>query len=985
MKKSLLLLFLLILVYIKSYGFVAPLDTNRAANIFVSLSTIEEYSPTQIPPSPNAASLGKYGEIPVNYSAGAANVGIPLYTANEGAITWPISIDYNYAGFRPADETSSIGFGWALKAGGVITRTTKGRHPDEKEVLDGAYGFLKGNTSSNGHTAGALIDAVIDNNNASYSCSNDLLNNTCQSLEFSTIGEIMKGKLDSESDVFNFSVGSISGQFFFNHDGQIKIVSDQNLKITYTLVPLSLNKFYIEGGMYTNIINWTIIDEQGTKYKFGFADQNAVYPTNVEFFVRNYKNYTDANSIALFSKYISAWHLYEVESVEGLKIQFTYTNDFMNQQGPKSVLKSRISRSREQNAYEIKNKPGNPNYIESSTDITPAIISNENTECYLKSITGTNWLIDFFYTERTKLNTGDNRTSYYKLLDSIEVKYKSNVNSYTSYKKFLFTRNFTFTPELLISLREKGSLGTLQKPYVFEYHNFPSNVDGLSLDIDFWNFYNYDNTKGINQYLFPFSLQTTLGALPASNRTPKFESTIMGALKKLTYPTGGFNEFFYEQNDFAFIRSESHTSTLTKIGGIRIQKIIENPIIGNAITKEFVYRNFENSNQSSGVVQELTTPYAYGFDGVFFSVGVSAFFSSFKFDLAKYDVKVYKSEPFYNQSINPVYYFNVREKTIGNGYINRSFTSHFDWDDFLGVGLTMYPDKYGPVTSKAIIRSLPKKVEYFNENNELMKAKIFEYKLVDRFKSPNLHSELQISSATLGYFYNFKSYLKYSGWVQKIKEIETTKFGSQSVVETTEFGYDADNSNKLQVRNIGKKNSMNKLEVSTFKYPYDFSTPVYSGMTTANFINPKIEEINTIDGFQMSLKRINYGLFNGFYAPSSIQNQFKSTDDLVDKMIFNSYDNLSKFPSRTTEVNGIVTDYSYFEASDFGKTGMLKSSSILNNGNNMTTTYDYFPLIGVKSITSPNLLVNSYLYDEFGRLSKLKTNNDTVKEYKYNP
>ncbi|EZH73880.1 hypothetical protein ATO12_13410 [Aquimarina atlantica] len=52
--------------------------------------------PPQIfPTSPEAASLGKYGEIPVNLSTGRINHSIPLYTINEAGFSLPISLSYN--------------------------------------------------------------------------------------------------------------------------------------------------------------------------------------------------------------------------------------------------------------------------------------------------------------------------------------------------------------------------------------------------------------------------------------------------------------------------------------------------------------------------------------------------------------------------------------------------------------------------------------------------------------------------------------------------------------------------------------------------------------------------------------------------------------------------------------------------------------------------------------------------------------------------
>lgn len=47
-----------------------------------------------IPPSPNAASLGKYGDIPVSYYTGLANTSILIYSISSRDISLPISLSY---------------------------------------------------------------------------------------------------------------------------------------------------------------------------------------------------------------------------------------------------------------------------------------------------------------------------------------------------------------------------------------------------------------------------------------------------------------------------------------------------------------------------------------------------------------------------------------------------------------------------------------------------------------------------------------------------------------------------------------------------------------------------------------------------------------------------------------------------------------------------------------------------------------------------
>ena len=66
------------------------------------------------PVSPQAASLGKYGDIPVNLATGRINYQIPLYMIKEGDIELPISLSYNSNGLLVNDVSGNVGIGWSI-------------------------------------------------------------------------------------------------------------------------------------------------------------------------------------------------------------------------------------------------------------------------------------------------------------------------------------------------------------------------------------------------------------------------------------------------------------------------------------------------------------------------------------------------------------------------------------------------------------------------------------------------------------------------------------------------------------------------------------------------------------------------------------------------------------------------------------------------------------------------------------------------------
>ena len=82
-----------------------------------------------IPASPNASSLGIYGNTPVGYYTGVPEIKIPIYDLETRGFTLPIALSYHASGIKVAQEASSVGLGWALNAGGCIVREIK--HKDD--------------------------------------------------------------------------------------------------------------------------------------------------------------------------------------------------------------------------------------------------------------------------------------------------------------------------------------------------------------------------------------------------------------------------------------------------------------------------------------------------------------------------------------------------------------------------------------------------------------------------------------------------------------------------------------------------------------------------------------------------------------------------------------------------------------------------------------------------------------------------------------
>lgn len=193
-----------------------------------------------ISPSPTAASLGKYGEIPVSTYTGVPNIQIPLYDIKVGANSIPIGISYHAGGLKVSQESSTIGLGWSLNAGGVITRVKK-----MKDDLS-AVGYFK---------------------NSTHSASD--------------------GK-DKEPDMFFFNFANFSGKFLIDYAANVTQPYEIRRMGTYDDDKLKIT--------LVNNNSWLIIDKYGVKYEFSATEiQNDNSATVGNFYSTNdSENYISA-------------------------------------------------------------------------------------------------------------------------------------------------------------------------------------------------------------------------------------------------------------------------------------------------------------------------------------------------------------------------------------------------------------------------------------------------------------------------------------------------------------------------------------------------------------------------------------------------------------------------------------------------------------------------------------------------------------------
>lgn len=466
--------------------------------IFILLITLSElinaqeegntsYAPPQvILPSPDAYSLGKFGELPVNKYSGSVNIDIPIYTIEIDGLSIPISLSYHPVGMRVEELPSWVGQGWALNAGGLITKTVVGL----SDQMAGG-GYLK-NSFSN------------------------LANIVNSSLEYqkNIHTSVKQGVLDLEPDKYYYNIIGNSGSFYIKKQtGEIFTMPKSNLKFTYP------NKI-------DDRDEWEIKDAMGNRYLFGGLGY--IETTHLE----NYgpsgapQNFT---STLLLKKIITSTakeidffyqdygNLYEVRNGQVKKFLLGENNQedicppFSSKVNTSLGLQS-ISGKR---IFKIKWAGGEIQFKKAMNSRQDII--NDYALEYIEVINEENKIIK-------KL----------KLVHSYVDSY-IGIPSEGSYPTHLIGSKRLFLTELL----EGHSVNDNIKHKFF--YDLPSSLPYyLSYSQDHWGFYN----EASNNNMIP-KLGINYGD---ANRDVNSQSAKIGSLNRIIYPTGGETQFEYESN-----------------------------------------------------------------------------------------------------------------------------------------------------------------------------------------------------------------------------------------------------------------------------------------------------------------------------------------------------------------------------------------------------------------------------------------------------
>jgi YD repeat-containing protein len=181
--------------------------------------------PRIVPPAPEAASLGLFGQFQAGNYTGTVDISIPIFELKSRQISHKVSLAYNSSGVLIEENSPWVGANWSLLAGGLISRVVRGTSDD--------------------NIAKGLFYRPLPQ--VSYS----------EDIDNCSLDEYNRNYYDSEPDIYTFSFFGYSGKILFDKD---------LIPVTVPRQPLIINpKIDSNNKMITS---WVVTDDKGFKYFF---------------------------------------------------------------------------------------------------------------------------------------------------------------------------------------------------------------------------------------------------------------------------------------------------------------------------------------------------------------------------------------------------------------------------------------------------------------------------------------------------------------------------------------------------------------------------------------------------------------------------------------------------------------------------------------------------------------------------------------------
>ena len=452
------------------------------------------------PATPEANSLIKYVDVPVNYSTGVTNYSIPVHTIKLKNLTIPITLTYQSSGLKPSEVAGNTGLGWELNAGGKITQNVVGQNDiDVPGPANPAWNLpnnrdfkLPRMVNSYGPGPGPYNPIQLDSIHG-------------ETTDYTLFRNIDEYNIETQPDIFYYSIPNKSGKFFFGNDFETKQIPFGKEKIAFN----------------SSTNNFEITDTDGVRYIYNTRTENLNFVSSICYAFQALAGTSRSNSYT--------YYLVQIITPNNETVDFIY-----------DTVKYNLENDKDYTRYY--------HWIFGGGEKITSYYSEITTKVLTKIKVNQDYEINFLYSKYRKDIKGKVLATAPKTLDKITINYKNEVETYKfDYGYFGITED-QYNPDLFESiisnenttyrLKLKSFQKTGENPYVFSYNNEYA-LERNSPCMDHWGYFSGNCSRYTMNALF-----NDVGG----SKAPSLGYTQTNILKNIVLPTKGEVDFGYELN-----------------------------------------------------------------------------------------------------------------------------------------------------------------------------------------------------------------------------------------------------------------------------------------------------------------------------------------------------------------------------------------------------------------------------------------------------
>lgn len=866
--------------------------------------------------SPQVEAMMRYDNSSVNLNTGTVSLTVPLVEFDDPDFDVDVSITYSSDGFKPLQPDNFVGMGWRLNCGGVITREVHGI-PDEFNNIHTDGGFvgcyeipnLKGFRMGTPADA-SFMDMVVNPGNLDGQFRQAYI-------EEGTRKIVVRNNGDTEMspDLYRFSFGSHSGQFMYDLDGTLKVVSDG-------------------GGRYLVEFHGAaihIITDDGYRYIFG-GDYQAL-----EYTALTWKDFSDGHaSVDIYimsnrehKREITAYHLTKVVAPNGRELNYVYESmpSQILENEPVKMINNTLNNTTPyleeyKKFYQvIPSMKGE--HIDSDLE-TCSISYTVNKVALLRSIYVDDKSIKFSYGNYSSpyfCLPRQHAWSNYQFVSGCgarlnSIKATNGISNFTETVDLGYQENYG---RLLLKEIQHSTTGT----FSFDYYSSRTFDKSLTIDIDKWGFW---SGAGANTSIKQLADTDRLNQIDPvtgefyrvpndTNREPTGAEYNVFMLQKVTYPTGGNMTYEYEPHTYSRYLHQPYKhyepltdSTSTKIaGGARIRRIVSEDFL-STLKRVKCYQYDEREGKSSGFLRQEGENYLKPFP---FSISrnsnedhfLIALFSDTHKILRQASLGGYisygtvKEFDYESTTVNAIddslphkvtkfidpYITPQQTKAFVSDVISRDFLGHLPYNDEYGFLHEYYAyrgdysNAFGKISSES----------YYTHGRRLQKKVDYEYKYLNKDSGYFINGYPAVSGSVVGCYSHVA---KVPFYHHLLTEVKTTEYDSEgrAHVTTVSDEYDSQGYKTASVTT----DSEGRVLKTTYEYPDDRPSVSNVKMNMLNIISPVIAETVTTDSSEVIYQRRNdYKIINRYdlTAPADTCRELTVGDFPVLAAVYDTY------------------------------------------------------------------------------------------------